>query len=68
MKKNRITIRITNQNPVHIRLSIWVNGGLICNSGGVCLRNEELEDFIRRLDPDQVWDTDGIEITNVPVK
>lgn len=52
MKKNRITISVHNRNPVHTRLSIWVNGGLITSSGGVCLRNEEIEDFVNRLNPE----------------
>lgn len=45
----KITVRIFNNNPVHTRLSIWVNGGLITSPGQVCLRNEEVPDFVARL-------------------
>jgi len=48
-KIKRVSYRITTQNPVHIRFSLWVNGGLICPPGGICLRVEEFEDFIERL-------------------
>lgn len=52
----KLTITITEKNPVHTRLSVWVNGGLITNPGGICLRNEEVGRFISRLDPDEVHD------------
>ena len=45
----KITAKITDKNPVHSRLSIWVNGGLIVNPGGICLRNEEVEVFLDHL-------------------
>jgi hypothetical protein len=54
--KNRITVTITEKNPVHTRLSIWVNGALICTPGIICLRNEEVEDFLQRLSPEAVHD------------
>lgn len=45
----RITYRVTDKNPVHVRLSLWVNGALITSPGGICLRVEEFEDFIKKL-------------------
>ena len=48
-KIRRISYRVTDKNPAHVRLSIWVNGGLICSPGGICLRLEEFDDFIERL-------------------
>lgn len=45
----RITAKVTEKNPVHSRLSVWVNGGLIVNPGGICLRNEEVEEFLGHL-------------------
>ena len=47
----KLTIRIYNRNPVHTRLSVWVNGALIISPGGICLRNEEVFEFIQRLKP-----------------
>ena len=52
IKRNKITIVIHSKNSVHTILSIWVNGGLINSSGGICLRNEEVENFVNRLDPE----------------
>jgi len=45
----RITAKITHKNPVHTRLSVWVNGGLITNPGGICLRNDEVFEFLKQL-------------------
>ncbi len=45
----RITAKVTDENPVHSRLSVWVNGGLITNPGGICLRNEEVVEFLDHL-------------------
>jgi len=45
----KITATVTDRNPVHSRLSVWVNGGLIVNPGGICLRNEEVEEFMDHL-------------------
>ena len=45
----KITAKVTDSNPVHSRLSIWVNGGLIVNPGGICLRNEEVDGFLDHL-------------------
>jgi len=45
----KITAKITDKNPVHSRLSVWVNGGLITNPGGICLRNEEVVEFLDHL-------------------
>ncbi len=45
----RITAKVTDRNPVHSRLSVWVNGGLIVNPGGICLKNEEVEGFLDHL-------------------
>jgi len=52
----KIRATVTEKNPVHSRLSIWVNGGLIVNPGGICLRNEEVEEFIDhlRISPTQI--------------
>ncbi len=48
-KSMRITYRITDENPAHIRFSLWVNGGLICEPGGLCLRVSEVGEFFERL-------------------
>jgi len=45
----KITAKITDKSPSHTRLSIWVNGGLICNPGWICLRNEEVVEFLDHL-------------------
>jgi len=45
----RITAKVTDENTVHTRLSVWVNGGLIVNPGGICLRNEEVVGFLDHL-------------------
>ena len=45
----KITSKITYRNPSHSRLSVWVNGGLIVNPGGICLRNEEVVEFLDHL-------------------
>ena len=45
----RVTARITDHNPGHTRLSLWVNGGLVTSPGGVCLRNGEVLQFLKRL-------------------
>ena len=58
-----ITIRIKSESPSHTVLSIWINHGL---SGTLILRNDEVEDMIRLLKPEKIWDTDGIEIANIP--
>lgn len=46
---DRITYRITDDNGYHVHFSLWVNGGLICTPGGICLRKEEFEPFIKKL-------------------
>ena len=56
-----LTIR-KRSNPVHTRLSIWVNGALITAPYGICLRNDEVDSFIHRLNPDRV-DDDTVEAT-----
>lgn len=45
----KITAKVTDSNPVHSRLSIWVDGALIVNPGGICLRNEEVVEFMDHL-------------------
>lgn len=50
----RISLRITEANPGHCYLSMWVNGGLVCSPGGICLRIEELSPFIRLIQPSRV--------------
>ena len=60
----KVTIKIESENPAHSQILVWVNGGL---SGKLVLRREEVEDMIRLLKPAQIWDTDGIEIANIPV-
>lgn len=45
----KITAKVTDSNPVHSRLSVWVDGGLIVNPGGICLRNEEVVEFMDHL-------------------
>lgn len=42
----RITAKVTERNDIHSRLSVWVNGALISNPGGICLRNEEVVEFL----------------------
>jgi len=49
----KITLTITDKNPVHIRFNVHINGGL---AGNLTLRNEEYEDFISRVKPDKVYD------------
>ena len=52
MKMEVTTVRITDANPAHVRLSVWVNGGLICTPGGICLRrDDEAAPFITLLNP-----------------
>lgn len=59
-KKNRIAIKLIRINPVHSRFSIWVNGGRINSApGSICLRNEEVEDFFSRLNPERVENQHG---------
>lgn len=53
----RITIR-KRSNPAHTRLSIWVNGGLITEPFGICLRKDEAEEFLARLKADSITDED----------
>jgi len=48
------TIRITDLNSSHARLSIWVNHALICSPGNICLRVEELQAFYNLLQPDRI--------------
>jgi len=45
----RITAKVTDESPSHTRLSVWVDGGLIVKPGGVCLRNEEVVEFLDHL-------------------
>lgn len=61
----RITVRITDFNPAHVRFSIWVQGGLICAPGGLCLRVEEAPAFFRRLRPFKLDVTDDISEADV---
>lgn len=48
-----VTMEI-KKNPAHWRLSIWVNHGLIADPFRICLRADEAEEFIARLQPDEV--------------
>lgn len=52
----KIAVTITDKNPSHTRLSIWVNEGLICDPGGICLRNDEVHLFLARLKPQSMRD------------
>ena len=45
----KITAKVTDSNPVHSRLSVWVDGALIVHPGGICLKNEEVEGFLDHL-------------------
>jgi len=45
----RITYRITKETPAHVNFSLWVNGGLICSPGGMCLRVDEFPIFVEKL-------------------
>ena len=46
----RITYRIVDgRGTPYVHLSLWVNGGFICAPGGISLRVEEAEEFIKRL-------------------
>lgn len=45
----KITAKITNKSPSHTHLSVWVDGGLIVKPGGICLRNEEVVEFLDHL-------------------
>ena len=58
----RITIR-KRSNPAHTRLSIWVNGGLITEPFGICLRKDEAEEFLARLKADSITDEAEIRET-----
>ncbi len=49
MTIKRITYRITHQDSGHTHFSIWVNGGLIVTPGGICLRTEEFNEFIKKI-------------------
>lgn len=63
-KKAEITtIRITDANEVHVRLSIWVNHALICSPGGICLRTEEFDSFVERLQPHRKNVENGTKLT-----
>ena len=53
----RISVR-KKSNPAHTRLSVWVNGGLITDPFGICLRKDEADEFIARLRPDSIMDED----------
>lgn len=57
----RISAKIIESNTVHSRLSVWVNGGLITNPGGICLRNDEVHDFLDhlRISPVQIKEKIG---------
>lgn len=61
---NKIVVRLMDMNPVHSRFKIHVNGGLInSGDGDICLRNEEVMDFMGRLKPDAIRDLDQGYIT-----
>lgn len=52
----KITIQLISTNMCHSRFSIWVNGGLICEPGNIILRNEEVKPFVKRLQPNVIYD------------
>ncbi len=62
----KITIRITDKSPSHSRLSLWVNHGLTCTPGGICLRNEEVEPFIRRTNAESIELGEGLKLEDFP--
>ena len=57
----RITVTVINETPLHSYLSVWVNGGLITKPAGICLRNEEVEAFTRRLDGREIAESVAAE-------
>ena len=59
----RIRISVYARNPVHTRLNVWVNGGLITSPGAICLRNDEVAEFVQRLLPDMEDDV-GYQLDN----
>ena len=63
-RTNKIVVRLMDMSPVHSRFKIHVNGGMInSGEGDICLRNEEVMDFMERLKLDTLWDLDGRSLT-----
>lgn len=59
----KISVKIFDKSLVHTRFYIYVDGALICNvTSGICLRNEEVNEFMKRLNPDKI--TDNIDDWN----
>lgn len=49
----KISITIKKKNPAHITFQVFINGGL---SGELILRNEEWEQFMEILQPNEIRD------------
>ena len=45
--KNRYSYYATDINSVHVRFNLFINGAC---SGNLCLRVEEIQDFLNKLD------------------
>jgi hypothetical protein len=45
----RVTYRVIEDNGAHVRFSLWVNGGLICSPGGLCVRKDEFAPLMEKL-------------------
>jgi hypothetical protein len=52
----RLTVKEKHRSPGHTYLTIFVNGGC---AGDICLRNEEVDEFISRTNPDEFYRIEG---------
>lgn len=50
----RISVRIDDKNSVHTFISLFVNGALCSSVSGICLRNEEVDEFLKRMKVDKI--------------
>lgn len=55
MALKRFSVKVFHITPAHTYLYLYINGALcVSTDKGVCLRNSEVEDFLRRMRPDFV--------------
>lgn len=49
-----LTLRILESGRAHVKLALYVNGGLVSGPCGITVRRAELVEFVLRVDPEEI--------------
>lgn len=49
-----LTLRIIENDRSHVKMAMYLNGGLVSGACGITIRRSELVEFVIRLDPEEL--------------